>query len=525
MKRRIAALFMAAIVAAGALVGCGGSGGSDAGNGDGGSQSSVESDSGNAGGDSGDVTSIVVEVINYGFDDADLQMVKDAMNEITEAEIGVHVEFLTVPIGEMATKLGLMVSGGEDIDLVCAGLLTSPVTLVNEGLLQPITEYINNSPVLSEKAGDLLKACTVNGEIYAYPGALYPATGAAYFYDKDLAEEYNIQMPDHLSSQEELTAIFEQVAQSGMLENGIPGGYAISMGDGVNTERNYGIMYEGLGDSTYASYGVILDPINGTEVVDWYETEEYQAQCRLHQQWFEAGYCVPDSLSNGYVTYDSIAQGQCFSSVGAYSTGTEETFMSTMAGGKNIGAILIGEPMVDTAGIINTCWGVPSTSTKAEEVVKFVELLYSNEKLANIYRYGVEGTHYVSTEGSRVISYPDGVDAMSVGYGSFIPLFGDESELPVMAPKTEEFYNTVEEMGAERAKVSSFLGYTFDPTNVDSKVRAVQSVVAQYGPTLSVGSDDFDTLYPQFIQDLKDAGIDDIITENQAQLDAWRAAQ
>lgn len=464
------------------------------------------------------ITNIVVEMVNYGFDDADLQMVEDAMNEITEAEIGVHVHFLTVPISEMATKLGLQVAAGEQIDLTCTGLLTSPITLVNEGLLQPITEYINNSEVLSSKAGDMLKATTVNGEIYAYPGGFYTATGAAYFYDKDLAEEYNIDIPDHMDSEDELTAIFQQVVDSGMPM------YPFTMGDGVNTERNYGITYEGLGDSTYASYGVVEDPQNGTEVVDWYETEEYQKQSRTHQEWFEKGYVVPDSISNGYVTYDSIAQGQCFSSVGAYSTGTSEAFMSTMTG-RNIGAVIIGDTLLDTTGIINTSWGVPSTSEHAEEAVKFVELLYSNLDLLTLYRYGIEGVHYVKTDNSNEIAYPEGVDSSSVGYGAFIPLFTDEAELPVLAPLTEDFYETVESLGMEKANVSKFLGYTFDPTNVSTQVSAVTAAVSEYGPSLSCGVVDFDTIYPEFIDSLKAAGIDEIIAENQKQLDAWLAAQ
>ncbi len=466
----------------------------------------------------GDITNIVVETINYGFDDADLQMVEDAMNEITEAEIGVHVHFLTVPISEMATKLGLQVAAGEQIDLTCTGLLTSPITLVNEGLLQPITEYVNNSEVLSSKAGDLLKACTVNGEIYAYPGSFYTAVGAAYFYDKDLAEEYNIDIPEHLDSEDELTDIFQQIVDSGMPM------YPFTMGDGVNTERNYGIIYEGLGDSTYASYGVVIDPENSTEVVDWYETEEYQKQSRTHQEWYENGYVVPDSISNGYVTYDSIAQGQCFSSVGAYGTGTSEAFMKTMTG-RNIGAVIIGDTYLDTTGVINASWGVPSTSEHAEEAVKFVELLYSNIDLLTLYRYGIEGVHYVKTENSRELTYPDGVDSSSVGYGSFIPLFNDEAELPVLDPLTEDFYETVESLGPEKANVSRFLGYSFDPSSVSTQVSAVTAVVSEYGPSLSCGVVDFDTIYPEFIDSLKAAGIDEIIAENQRQLDEWLAAQ
>ena len=69
---------------------------------------------------------MVMEVVNYGFDDPDLLMVQDAVNEITVPAIGVEVEFLTVPIMNQATKQGLLVAGGQQIDLVVAGLLTTP---------------------------------------------------------------------------------------------------------------------------------------------------------------------------------------------------------------------------------------------------------------------------------------------------------------------------------------------------------------------------------------------------------------
>ena len=83
----------------------------------------------------GEITEIVVQVINFGFTDPDLELVQNEINKISEAKIGVRVKFLTTPIFEMATKLGLAVSGKEQIDLVCTGLLTNPATLVSQGLL------------------------------------------------------------------------------------------------------------------------------------------------------------------------------------------------------------------------------------------------------------------------------------------------------------------------------------------------------------------------------------------------------
>lgn len=493
MKRRIAALFMASCLAAGAL----------------GTQGMAASE------DGGEITNIIVEMVNYGYDDVDLQMVEDAINEITEAKIAVHVDFLTVPISEMATRLGLMVSGGEDIDIVCTGLLTNPASLVSQGLLQPITEYVNDSEVLS-KAGDMLEACTINGEIYAYPGTLYPGQGCALIYDKDLAEEYNIEMPERVESEDELTPIFQKVLDSGMPV------YPVTMGDGVGAERSFGIQFEGLGDSTYASHGVIVDQFNGTEVVDWYETPEYEKQSRTHQEWFEAGYTVPDSISNGIPVADSMAQGQSFSFMTIYSTGTDEAYYSAGTG-RNCGVVMIGDPSISTASIINSSWGIASSSTKIEPAMKFAELIYSDPELATLYHYGIEGVHYVTNEGSRVISYPEGVDASATTYGAFVPMFGDMMQLPVREPHTEDFYKVYEEMGIAQAKASKYLGYNFDPSSVNSQTTAVVAAVAKYGPSLNVGAVDVDTVLPQFIEELKAAGIDDIIAENQKQVDAWLA--
>ena len=48
-------------------------------------------------------------------------------------------------------------------------------------------------------------------------------------------------------------------------------------------------------------------------------------------------------------------------------------------------------------------------------------------------------------------------------------------------------------------------------------------MIMQYYCGLDCGSVDPETTIPQFVQALKEAGIDDIIAEKQAQYDAWRA--
>ena len=466
----------------------------------------------------GEIYNMVMEVINYGYDDKDIQIVEDAVNKITESQIGVHVSFLTVPIMNMATKLELMVAGEEQMDLVQTGLLTTPNNLAAKGLLTPMTEYIEKSETLKGLAGDLLKASTVDGEIYAYPMNLYPGISQQYLYDTDLAAEYNIDMPERIASKEDWEHIFQQVVDSGMPQ------YAISLGDGVNQEYSFGYDFDGLGEQNYCSYGVIMDIENGTTIQNWYATDEYKQQSAMKREWYEKGYVVPDSISNGYTTSDSMKQGAIFGYACPVGTGSSVSYWSSTTG-KNLAGIPVTDVSIKGSNVVNASWGIASNCERPDKVVEFLELLYTDSELANLLQYGIEGTHYVTQEGSKIILYPEGVDGTSVGYGSFIANYGDTRELYQRQPLTDEFIANIDDFGLVGAKVSNFMDYTFDTSPVATELANVNAVIAQYSPSIAVGIVDPDETIPEFLDALENAGIDKVIAENQKQLDAYLAAK
>jgi putative aldouronate transport system substrate-binding protein len=460
---------------------------------------------------------MVMQIINYGFDDPDLGMVQDALNELTIPEIGVEVEFLTTPIMEQATKLGLLVSGGQQIDLVVAGLLTTPSNLVSDGLLQPITEYVESSEALSSLAEGIIDACKVNGEIYAYPGSMASANQVTFFYDKDLADEYGIEVPDAIQTEEQWDALFEAVKESGMPV------YGISLGDGVACEYEW-TPFDSLGADQDLAYGVVMDALNGDTVVNYYATDEYMQKCKMHRKWFEEGYCVPDSISNGYTTTDSMTQGMIFGFVSNGSPSISKAYMSKITG-KNIEAAPMADIITKTSGVVNFSWGVSTSCERPEKVVEFLEMLYTNKDVANLLSYGIEGVHYTTTEGSQIIGYPEGVDAMNCGYGSFVGSFGNILDIYQREPYTDEDIASFSDFIYPNAPSSKFMGYTFDPSNVSTALTAVSAVIGQYAPALECGIVDPEEMIPEFVSALEDAGMNEIIAENQAQLDAWLAAK
>lgn len=464
-----------------------------------------------------DVYDMNMEIITYGFDDVDLQEVEDAVNEISVPEIGVRVHFVTVAISEMMTKLPLLAASNEKMDLVQSGLLTTPSILASQGLIQPMTDYLSDA--MKEKAGVMLHAGMIGDDIYAYPGTLYSSGCALFLYDKALAEEYNIEIPEILTTPEDYDKLFSQIVESGMPQ------YAVSMGDGVAAEMSYGNIFDTLGDSTYIANGCVLDVENGTTVENWYATDEYKQNCEMHRDWFEKGYALPDSISNGYAVFDSMMQGQVFGFFGRCSAGSNVAYWSAQTG-KELGSIPVGtgEYLLDTASTMNTAWSISSSSENPQKTADFLELMYNNLEITNLMDLGIEGKHYVVNEGSHIVDYPEGVDAGSVGYGHTIGTYGDQAGAYFRAPLTDEFVDNLDLWGPENAKVSRFMGYNFDTSSVSSEITAVIAEIGKYGPALNVGTVDTEEMLPTFLDALEAAGMSKIIEENQRQLDEWLAA-
>ncbi len=79
--------------------------------------------------------------------------------------------------------------------------------------------------------------------------------------------------------------------------------------------------------------------------------------------------------------------------------------------------------------------------------------------------------------------------------------------------------------GDKEAMASPLSGFVFDSSSVQTEIANVTSVVTEMLKPLVTGSVDPETTVPQFLERLKTAGVDKIIAEKQAQLDAWNASK
>ena len=153
-----------------------------------------------------------------------------------------------------------------------------------------------------------------------------------------------------------------------------------------------------------------------------------------------------------------------------------------------------------------------------------LNLLETDSDIMNLLNWGVEGEDYV-VNSDGLLDYPEGKDASSVGYhlgaGWILP---NQFICTPWAIDGADIYQKIVDYN-NTAVVSKALGFTFDSEPVADEVAAVTNVRNKYYKALVVGAVDPDEYLPKLLEEMDDAGMQDIIAESQKQLDEFLASK
>ncbi len=134
----------------------------------------------------------------------------------------------------------------------------------------------------------------------------------------------------------------------------------------------------------------------------------------------------------------------------------------------------------------------------------------------------MEGEDYtIINAEDNIIQFKEGND-----YTNMYGVWGDGAQWYISPPTTAEMYQMREDYLKESiAHTSKAYGYKFDATSVETEQATVKTVISKYLTQLEYGTVDVDTVLPEFLRELENAGIDRIVEENQRQLNEWLAGQ
>ncbi len=541
MKKKVIASVLAGMMAVSLLAGCGG-GGDDAGTTGGGQSTGGGAASGteagaDAGSDEGagagsaaadgEIYEVVMAIPVLGAEPSGIADVEAAINEITEAEIGVRVSLYPIGAFDLTSQVNLMITSGDKIDLIPT-IFTGVSDYVNKNAILPLDDlYAQYGADIEAAEGIAMAGGYFDGKLYCVPSEEKWARSYGFFARTDLVEElgftFDIDKTYTIEDLEELFAAYKEKYGDGY--------YCVS-GTASNSEFfNYYHPYDVLGGSlgTGALPGAGLD--GETAVTNLYATPEYMEHAERMYDWAKKGYFSPDASTN---TDAGTVQIQSGFYLGGFSS-TETDMESNMSRdcGYPMTTINLVDPFAATQMFTTTTWCIASSCENPEKTFQLLNLLYADNDLDVMLTYGLEGTSYKVIDdgdepgGPAVIDYADGVDAASTPYNMPLHVFGDKLSIPVFTPNEMSYYEMAEEFNNSITdeQKSVALGYVFNATEVAAQKTAVDAVIAQYSGIINCGAQDPATVMPEFLKALEDAGIDEIIAANQAQLDAWLAEQ
>ena len=516
MAKKITAVLLALCLIVTVFAACGGNEGGSSSQA-GGSSSEASSSGGESSGaesseaneNTGDVPTISL-MVTCGTTPADTADVEAALSEITREKIGCNVELITIEIGNASQQMNLLLAGGDDtLDVFYAGIGTSFVNVASQGqameldsLMEPYAEEMKKA--LGE---NVYESGRINGKLYGIGRLLDQASVPCFTIRGDIAQEFGYKNGDKINL-EKLTKLFQDVHDK------YPDTPIIGPNNG---SPNIGdSRVDSLGDGN--KLGVLGNMGQDETVINYYESEYYTELVSYFKKWKEMGVYMPDLLNSTEAPVDYIPAGKCFGCFAGHFSAEMNGIWSSSNFGVDCASLQIYE---DTVAVTPGAYGCINPATKSpEQAAGLLYLLSTDADVENLLINGIEGQHYqVLDDGSA--TYLEGQDITSVGWCLGYSWANQNSTLSIPFDYPADYFDQLLAANAS-AKQSKAFGCQFDLTGVSDAVSACTNVVNQYANPLAAGSvEDFDATLQKFQEDLKAAGIDEIIAARQEQLDAF----
>lgn len=488
--KRLAALGLSVVTAGAMLSGCGSSG----------------SDDKTASSDTKDMPVINFVMPSF-YDFSTASEVENQINEILGDKYGIQTKLTYVSIGAWTQQTNLLLTGDE-CDVVA--VFTTPLsTYVNNGQLLALDDYFENSSdeMKNTFSEGQMKSTTIDGSIYALSNFKDFAGAVDYAMSEKIVDELGIDV-DSIKTMDDIEEVLAEVHEAHPKLYSIVPQHDSQMLTGRWT-------WDDLGVGFASAFTGLADYGDSTTVECLYEMDDFKTFTEYTHKWYEEGYVMADAMSNTEAGDSLILGGKAFS-----------TFLNGSVSKPKDGIVTarIVEPWSTSSAYTGVAYGINANSKNPDASWKLLEAFYTDEDVTKLLVDGIEGTNYVDN-GDGTISYPDGVDSSSTTYGGAEQAWlypNSTLTLPLDTLGDADYFDQLMEFNNNSIE-SKALGFMFNTSECADAYSSCSNVHQKYFNALLCGAVDPDEVIPQAIEELKAAGLDEVMKEEQAQLDAFLA--
>lgn len=450
------------------------------------------------------------------------------------------VEFIDVSFDEYSEKFSQILASGEGVDLAWTGWLTNKPQNIADGNLMPLDDLLAEYgqgivDTLGENVVEIHRNAA-DGKLYYLPSwqglcgerrgwlvvtEIAELAGDTWIDDTKAALN---KWRNNYSGIEDFQAVLDQATKylAAAKEAG-------KLGAGINTGRAFGwSMYNGM----YSFLGVGGAEIgitycDGTFTVkDGVAGEHYKLYAKTMADWYKEGYIRSDIMSVDTSTLTMPKNGEITDTTYVFSCDPYLTEADQEAAIADAGMDMTYLPIEENAYLIlggDTSYAIPYCADEPERAMMVLNAIYSQPDLYNTLIYGIEGEDYTkNADGTITTSYVGASPTADDSYGIQRWIIGSCKNALINNGTDPNYYADLEALEAT-AQVNPFLNFTFDRTNVEGICASILNVYYEYGPQIDngVAGDNWEELYNNYMAARKDAGIEELVTEFQNQLNAY----
>jgi len=436
-------------------------------------------------------------------------------NEIVGKKLSANLELIPLDFGSYESKIQVLNASNQSFDIVfTSNWSNNYYNNIAKGTLLPLDDILKKDvPELYKQIPEYLwQGVRVNGSIYAIPNQQIAARATFFAIPEQNIESLGLNVKEYESLGNNYKDFLQGIENYLVRQKVATGTYAECSESWHEDSTIIFGLQSILGSELPGAIYFASD--NPTKLVNQYETEEFKYYLKTRKKWVEEGLAQPQ-IKDERKLQEYVGKGKVYPSIGRGATYKPGLDLTNSKTGKEV-VIIKATPLLTNGGIIATMNGISATSKNPVLAAKVLELVNTDVELYNLLSYGIEDVNYKKTGENRIEKIegrPYNAPEWAIGsvYNSYL--------LPFQEDNTWEETKRINETAAR----SPLLGFSPNLDNLKPQITACKTVIDEYLEVLIYAAVDVDKTYDEFIEKLNAAGTDKIISEVQAQIDAWIA--
>jgi putative aldouronate transport system substrate-binding protein len=454
-----------------------------------------------------------VELVFYlvGDPGKDYEAVVTELNKYLSEKINTTIDFRFTTWTDWNQKYNLVLSSGEQCDLMYAADWTSYFTLAQTGAFYELDDMLgeyapNLAGLISQNVYDM---CKVDGKLYCIPAdqTTYAASGIRY--REDLRKKYNLPVPDSIENFEAyIKGIQDNEPDQGLLS---PITIANNYMHAFYMDMIFGLKYS-WGKQ---NYGLVSDYNNNpAEMVDYWRSDDFREDMKLLKKWADMGFWSRSSLANTQeedfdegLIVASVANMNQDKWIGSYNV-AKEKHPDWEVGYVTYGLV---NGVLNPASPLQNATVIPHNSKNPERALIALDFLMTDETANDLVQYGIQGKHWNLLEGQ----YYEEIKDSGFSYENMNTWnLRNHNFKKEMKPSDDTAYKDMID-SYEAATASSkwkgidpAVGFIEDYSSYEIERASLNTVISQYLTPIQAGLvDDVDASIDEFLKKADEAGL------------------